>query len=81
MSSNGVINLSSIPPGRQVEIVSIGGGPMARRRIMSMGLHPGDIVIVEINNFRGPILVRHVVLGTRIALGRGMARWIQVKGV
>jgi len=42
-----------------------------------MGIHPGDTVSVSRRGaFRGPFLV--VVHGSRVAIGRGVARRIQV---
>ncbi len=73
-----MITLADLPPGARARVLYIAGGFGARRRLMEMGFTPGSIVEV-ISNFPGPILV--MVRGTRVAIGRGVARKIIVQPV
>ena len=81
-----LVPLSSLREGESGVITSIKTNPRGRRgrswgllkRLMDMGLTPGTkITVVKSAPFRGPIEVS--VRGSRLALGRGMARRIFVE--
>jgi len=68
--------LSNVEAGRKVYIVAVGAGQGLQGRLAAMGLVPGVQVNVVLNSPRGPFIVS--VKGSRIILGRGMARKIIV---
>lgn len=68
--------LSDVPPGSVVRLVSVSGGREASMRLASMGLIPGISLTMIQGERRGPCIL--AVGGTRIALGRGMARRMKV---
>ncbi|MHC4915904.1 MAG: transcriptional repressor [Planctomycetota bacterium] len=70
-----VLPLSELAPGERGEVEELSGGRSARRRLGELGLTPGTTV--EMLTSRGPILM--LVRGSRVALGRGMARKVMVR--
>ena len=68
--------LTIIQAGRRVRLVAVNAGQGLEGRLSAMGLVPGAEIEVIRNTFRGPFLV--AVKGTRIMLGREMARKILV---
>jgi ferrous iron transport protein A len=69
--------LCEIETGRTVHISAFDTDLVVGRRLMAMGMLPDSRVEVIRNGHPGPFIVR--VRGTRIALGRGVARKIMVK--
>ena len=69
--------LSDAPEGARVRLVGIDAGQGLTARLTAMGLVPGVEVTVVRNQGFGPAVVE--VMGTRLALGRGMALKIRVK--
>ena len=69
--------LCDVAEGASVRLVCIDAGPGLVARLSAMGLVPGSRVRVLNNRGRGPAMVE--VLGTRLALGRGMTRKIIVQ--
>ncbi|MFO8057981.1 MAG: FeoA family protein [bacterium] len=67
--------LSSVPPGHSVEIFKLMGGRHFTAKVCALGLTPGSRVKV-LSNLGGPIILD--VRGSRISLGRGMARKVIV---
>ncbi len=74
--TDNVMPLSRLPPGRSARVVAVKGGHGRQARLASMGVTAGVEVRMMQNSFRGPIILR--VLGTRLALGRGVAAAIRV---
>lgn len=70
------IPLSSLRPRERGRVLSILGGWGAARRLMELGLVPGEVVEVVSNSY-GPIVVR--VRGSSFALGRGLASKVIVE--
>lgn len=77
------INLSAIPlselaPGQKALVYAVlGPGKGVQLRLSSLGLRPGaNVQVVGRGPGRGPILVE--VNGTRVAIGRGLAKRILV---
>jgi ferrous iron transport protein A len=62
----------------QVALVEdVEGGRGVRSHLQTLGIHVGDrIRVVERAPFRGPVLVE--INGSRVALGRGVARKVKV---
>ncbi len=63
---------------QQVALVKdVEGGRGVRSHLQTLGIHVGDrIRVVERAPFRGPVLVE--INGSRVALGRGVARKVKV---
>jgi len=76
-SSNGAAALESVPAGQTVRLVSVQAGHGLRQRLAALGLLANVRLKVLRNEGCGQIIVE--VKGTRVALGRGMARRIFVK--
>ncbi|HDP94615.1 MAG TPA: ferrous iron transport protein A [Candidatus Aminicenantes bacterium] len=73
------IDLLCAPVDRELTVVDILAGPHPRRRLISMGIHPGDRLMKYKSANWGPVLVRNVTQNaTRIAIGRGLAQKIIV---
>jgi Fur family ferric uptake transcriptional regulator len=70
-----VLPLCEMAPGERGEVESLAGGRGLRRRLGELGLVPGTAV--EVLGSRGPVLV--LVRGSRVAIGRGMARKVMIK--
>jgi len=71
-----VLPLSMLPTGKHGLIRRIAEGEKFRGRLGAMGFIPGREIQV-IRNDRGPLVVS--VLGSQLALGRGMAHKIFVE--
>jgi Fe2+ transport system protein FeoA len=77
---SGPMNLADAPMARPLRILGIAGGEVVRRRLLSMGFHPGDVVELDsMAILKGPILVRNTASDSRVALGRAIARKIEVE--
>jgi Fe2+ transport system protein FeoA len=65
---------------KPLRILGIAGGEVVRRRLLSMGFHPGDIVELDSAAIlKGPMLVRNIASDSRVAIGRGIARKVRVE--
>lgn len=74
------MSLDQAPQGRTLRIVAIQGGEAVRRRLLSLGFHVGAVVEVNARGIlHGPLLVKNRTSETSLALGRGVARKIQVE--
>lgn len=72
----GEVRLSEVKAGREVTVVALEGGRGLCSRLAALGVLPGSRLKVAVN-LGGPVLVE--VKGSRISLGRGMARKVRVK--
>jgi len=70
------MTLNMIESGKLVKMISVEAGINLKSRLASMGLIPGVEIEVVRNSSSGPFIV--VVKGTRLVLGRGIARKIMV---
>jgi Fe2+ transport system protein FeoA len=68
--------LSEFPPGAVVRLDTVSGGRAIRMRLASMGLIPGACLTLLQGARQGACIL--AVGGTRIAVGRGMARCLKV---
>jgi Fe2+ transport system protein FeoA len=68
--------LAIVQGGRRVRLVAVEAGHGLQGRLAAVGLVPGVEIEVLRNSMHGPFLV--AVKGSRIVLGRGMARKIMV---
>jgi ferrous iron transport protein A len=71
--------LAMARPGEVVTLVAINAGFGLRRRLADMGLSPGVSLRVIQSQMPGPVIIE--LRGSRLALGRGMAQKIMVKGM
>jgi Fe2+ transport system protein FeoA len=79
-NKSGPMNLAEAPMAKPLRILRIAGGEVVRRRLLSMGFHPGDVVELDsMAILKGPILVRSAASDNRVALGRAIARKIEVE--
>ena len=70
-----IFPLTQAAIGQQVQLKSIKGGRHLNHRLVEMGLTPG-VSIRVLQNSGGPLLL--AISDSRIALGRGMARKVNV---
>ncbi len=70
------MSLTMAKPGERVIIREMMGDRIARARLASMGLRPGDRLEIINNNGQGRLIVGH--RSTRLAMGRGIAQKILV---
>ncbi|MDY6972322.1 MAG: FeoA domain-containing protein, partial [Thermodesulfobacteriota bacterium] len=68
--------LAMAKPGERIVIREIAGGRVARARLASMGLRPGDYVEIINNTGHGRIILGHG--STRLAIGRQIAHKLMV---
>jgi ferrous iron transport protein A len=72
-----MMTLDTVGTKRQARVIMIDGGHRVHSYLNSLGIHIGDwLTVVQRAPFRGPVIVE--VHGTRLALGRGVARKIRV---
>lgn len=72
--------LTEAPFNVPLRVVEVLGGHGARRRLLSMGFHKGDVIELDSQAIlSGPLVVRNVNTDTKIALGRGVAQRILVE--
>lgn len=70
-------SLAHTHAGSVVGVIQIRGGWGIQQRLNQLGIHPGDQIEVKRNGvWGGPVLIR--VHGIDMALGRGMARHVEV---
>ncbi len=73
-----IIDLADVKPGSKVKVVRIRGGLGIRQRLSCLGIHPGDLMLVQASGImRGPVVVS--IHGNKVALGRGVASKILVE--
>lgn len=72
-----MIPLAFLMPGQRGRIVTLDVGRGKARRLMEMGLLPGEFVEV-LSNSVGPVVIR--VRGMMLAIGRNVASriWVEV---
>jgi len=71
--------LSRMASGEKVTILALGAGWGLQRRLVDLGLTPGVEIKVISNGRQGQVVID--VRGSRLALGRGVARKIIVRPV
>jgi Fe2+ transport system protein FeoA len=74
------MSLDQALPGRALRVVAVQGGEGVRRRLLALGFHVGAVVEVNARGIlRGPLLIKNLTSDTSLALGRSVARKIQVE--
>lgn len=74
--SNPSFSLALAGEGEKVKIDSCHGGGILRERLLSMGIHIDDKIIIIQKQHGGAVLIEK--MGNRYALGGGMAQKINV---
>ncbi len=75
----GTQSLETAPAGVPLRVAAIHGGREVRARLSALGILPGTTLrVVNRGPLGGPVLVD--VGGTRVAIGRGLARKVAVSG-
>lgn len=69
--------LSRAKAGGTMEVVDLIGGERSTRRLLEMGLYEGASLEVISGRGWGPVVLK--LAGTRLALGRGLAKQILVR--
>ncbi len=65
-----------------VKIISINASKGAKYKLLSLGLHPNDIIQILSNPSFGPLLIKNISKdNARIAIGRVIAEKIQVESI
>jgi Fe2+ transport system protein FeoA len=74
-----IISLNQIPSGKPYKIIRITTGLEARKKLLALGIHVGDL-INKINQSRwSPVLIQNITThSSKIAIGRSLARKIMV---
>ena len=74
------MSLDQALPGRALRVVAVQGAEGVRRRLLALGFHVGAVVEVNARGIlRGPLLIKNLTSDTSLALGRSVARKIQVE--
>jgi Fe2+ transport system protein FeoA len=74
-----VTSLLKAPTNYALEVLKINAGDIARKRLISMGIHLGDHIIKYIDSSWCPVLVKNITLdSTKIAIGQFLADKIVV---
>ena len=72
------MTLDQVQEGAVVVVKSLFGGFGFRRRLMALGIYPGErLRVIKSGFFGGPILVE--VRGSEVAIGRGAASRVEVE--
>ncbi len=69
--------LTTIESGKSVILLYIDGGYGSQKKLLDMGLIPGESIKIINNSGLGSLTVN--IKGSRLALGRGLAEKIFVK--
>jgi len=77
--NNRIMTMTDTVQGRKYRIIKIDGGYRLNSRLCAMGFIPGEIFYVSSASRGGPLCV--VVKGTKFAIGRGMAKRIQIREI
>ena len=71
-------NLAALSAGKTAEVVALRGGRGMRSKLDAMGLRPGKRVRkLSSQLLAGPVTV--LIDGRQVAMGRGIARRVQVR--
>lgn len=71
------LKLTKIDSGRNVLVSKLIGGENFKEKLLSMGIIPGQSLLVMNSGRRGPVIVK--VNETRVVLGHNMAEKILVQ--
>jgi ferrous iron transport protein A len=73
------MTLLNVQKGSIVKILALKGGAALAERLRALGFFPGSHVrLIKTAPFRGPLMIEEVTTGSRIMIGRGTAKKIEV---
>jgi Fe2+ transport system protein FeoA len=73
------MNLHQATCGRSLKIVEILAGLEARKKLLALGIHVGDVISKVSQSRWSPVLIRNLTTrSSKIAIGQGLARKIMV---
>jgi Fe2+ transport system protein FeoA len=73
------MNLHQAPCGRSVKIIEILAGMEAKKKLLALGIHAGDVISKVSQSHWSPVLIRNLTTrSSKIAIGQGLARKIMV---
>ena len=75
-TSDSLIPLSQLEPGRRARVSTVQGGRGLTQRLAALGVIPGTEVELVQTGFGGPVILR--VRESRVILGHGMAHKVLV---
>mgnify|MGYP003877554093 CR=1 FL=1 len=76
------MSIADIKIGKRARVKEFVGGWGLMRKVMALGIDPGDEVRVVVGmEGRGPFIIENITKGTKIAMGRGIARKIIVEEI
>lgn len=77
-----IMSLAEARRDERLRVKDVAGGWGLKRKILSLGIDPGDEVrVVTEFSERGPFILENITKGTKIAIGRGIARKIIVERI
>ncbi len=74
----GGFRLAELEAGRGAVVAGVAGGRGAEGRLLALGLVPGQRVRMLKNDGAGPVIL--AVGATRLAIGRGLAGKVRLRG-
>jgi len=76
------MTIADMKTGKRARVKGFAGGWGLRRKVMALGIDPGDEIVVVVGmEERGPFMIENITKGTKIAMGRGIARKIIVEEI
>lgn len=74
-----LLKLDNAPVGSTVKVISFHGGYVLQKKLAGIGINRGDLLRIDVNRGAGPLMIYHVSLKVRFALGRGISSRIEVE--
>jgi len=75
-----ILTLDLVPRNVPHKIVEIKAGMEAKRKLLAMGLHVGDLIVKLNQPHWSPVLIRNLTSSSsKIAIGQGLAKKILVR--
>ncbi|MDD8014009.1 MAG: FeoA domain-containing protein [Acidobacteriota bacterium] len=75
-----ILSLALVSRNVPHKIVEIKAGMEAKRKLLSMGLHVGDVIVKLNQPHWSPVLIRNLTSSSsKIAIGQGLAKKILVR--
>ncbi len=74
-----IISLNQVPNGQPYQIMQIMAGMEARKKLLAMGIHIGDVISKISQSKWSPVLIQNLTTrSSKIAIGHGLAMKIMV---
>jgi Fe2+ transport system protein FeoA len=76
------MSIADMKTGKRAKVKDFIGGWGLMRKVMALGIDPGDEIMVIVGMEEGgPFIIENITKGTKIAMGRGIARKIIVEEI